>query len=66
MIVTDVEIFGTRWPIEITLANRDEMGFRMLLGREAVRTRFLVDAGRSYYGGRPDKRGPTSIRKETT
>jgi hypothetical protein len=38
----------------------------MLLGREAVRTRFLVDAGRSYYGGRPDKRRPTSIRKEMT
>jgi hypothetical protein len=26
----------------------------MLLGRQAVRGRFLVDAGRSYYGGRPE------------
>jgi hypothetical protein len=25
----------------------------MLLGREAVRNRFLVDPGRSFYGGRP-------------
>jgi hypothetical protein len=66
VIVTEVEVFETRWPIEITLANRDAMGFRMLLGREAVRTRFLVDAGRSYYGGRPDKRRPTSIRKGMT
>ncbi|MEO1299438.1 MAG: RimK/LysX family protein [Cyanobacteria bacterium J06636_16] len=37
-----------QWPIELTLTNRDVMGFRMLLGREAVRHRFLVDAGSSY------------------
>jgi hypothetical protein len=36
------------WPIEITLVRRDLMGFRMLLGRQAVRDRFLVDAGRSF------------------
>jgi len=29
------------------------MGFRMLLGRQAVRGRFLVDSGNSYYGGKP-------------
>lgn len=43
------------WPIELTLTRRDAMGFRMLLGREAVRRRYVVDAGRSYYGGRPPK-----------
>jgi hypothetical protein len=36
------------WPIDLTLTSRDMMGFRMLLGREAVRKRFLVDAGRSF------------------
>lgn len=36
------------WPIELTLASRDVMGFRMLLGREAIRRRFLIDPGRSY------------------
>jgi len=66
VIVTDVEIFGMRWPIEITLANRDAMGFRMLLGREAVRARFLVNPGSSYYDGRLAKRRLTSIRKDTT
>jgi hypothetical protein len=52
VIVTNVELLGTTWPVELTLASRDEMGFRMLLGREAFRGRFLVDGGKSYYGGR--------------
>ena len=42
-----------RWPIEITLVNRDVMGFRMLLGRRAIRRRFLVDPGRSFLTGEP-------------
>ena len=53
VIVTDVELLGQRWPIELTLANRDQMGFRMLLGREAIRGHLLVDSGKSYYGGKP-------------
>ncbi|MGD9849951.1 MAG: ATP-dependent zinc protease [Nitrospirales bacterium] len=36
------------WPIEITLANRDQMGFRMLLGRTAIKGHFLVNPGRSF------------------
>lgn len=55
VIVTNVELLGVVWPVELTLANRDEMGFRMLLGREAFRGRFLVDGGRSYYGGKPPR-----------
>ncbi|WP_437207013.1 ATP-dependent zinc protease family protein [Planctomicrobium sp. SH664] len=47
-VCTDVQLFGSVFPIELTLANRDQMGFRMLLGREAIRGRFLVDAGSSY------------------
>ncbi len=56
VIVTDVTLLGQTWPVELTLASRDEMGFRMLLGREAIRKRFLVDTGRSYYGGKPKRR----------
>ncbi len=52
VIVTMLEVLGRSWPIELTLANRDQMGFRLLLGREAFRRRLLVDAGRSYYGGK--------------
>jgi hypothetical protein len=39
--------------IELTLTNRDSMGFRMLLGRSAIRRRFVVDPGRSFVQGRP-------------
>lgn len=56
VIITTVELLGDRWPVEITLAGRDQMGFRMLLGREAFRGRFLVDGGRSYYGGKPKRK----------
>ena len=37
----------------MTLSNRDEMGFRMLIGREALERGFLVDSSRSYVGGKP-------------
>lgn len=48
VVRTPVELMGERWDIELTLVGRDEMGFRMLLGREAVRGRFVVDPGRSF------------------
>jgi hypothetical protein len=59
VIQTEVELDGRRWPIELTLAARDEMGFRMLLGREAIRRRFLVDPGRSYMVSQPPANSPT-------
>ena len=34
--------------IDITLSNRTDMGFRMLLGRQALSTLFLVNSGKSY------------------
>jgi hypothetical protein len=54
VIWTDVELMGRRWEIELTLIRRDPMGFRMLLGRQAVKGRFLVDPGRSFLDGKPD------------
>ena len=52
VIETTMQLHGQSLPLEITLVSRDEMGFRMLLGREAIRGRFLVDPGRSYLAGR--------------
>jgi len=48
VIETRVKFGGRSWPVEITLTNRDEMSFRMLLGRQALRRRLIVDPGRSY------------------
>lgn len=52
VIETVVRIGDQTWPIELTLTRRDEMGFRMLLGRQALRKRVLVDPGSSYRAGR--------------
>ena len=56
VIVTQIKLLNQIIAAEVTLANRDEMGFRMLLGREAFRGMFLVDAGHSYYGGKPKRK----------
>ncbi len=55
VVRTSLVIAGCSVDAEITLTRRDEMGFRMLVGREAIRNRFLVDPGVSYLGGRPPK-----------
>jgi len=47
-ISTNIVLLDATWKIELTLARRDHMGFRMLLGREAIRSRFLVDPSRSF------------------
>jgi len=48
VIRSRLQIGDLLYEIEITLTNRDEMGFRMLLGRQALRRRFIVDPGLSY------------------
>ena len=55
VVLTTVELAGQLVPIEVTLTRRDEMGFRMLIGRQALRRRFVVDPGRSYLGGKPPR-----------
>ena len=52
LIKTVLELGGRRWPIEITLTNRDEMGFRMLLGRTALRRRAIIDPSQSFLSTR--------------
>ncbi len=50
VILTQVNLGSLAWRTEITLADRDAMGFRMLLGRHSIRGQFLVDPGASYLG----------------
>ena len=64
VILTTVELMGQRWEVEFTLTRRDEMGFRMLLGRQAMRGRFVVDPGRSYLNGKRIK-GKKRLRKKS-
>ena len=50
VVETEVDVDGEPIPIELTLTRRDAMGFRMLLGRHALRGRFMVDPKLSYRG----------------
>ena len=51
VIRTSIVVGDTRFPIDITLTSRDAMGFRMLLGRSALRRRFVVDPAASFIQG---------------
>jgi hypothetical protein len=64
VIRTLLKLGERSWPIELALANRDQMGFRMLLGRTALEGRALIEPGRSYLlGARAPK--PRRSRKLT-
>jgi hypothetical protein len=51
VIETRLRLGGLDWPAEMTLTARDGMLFRMLLGRTAIRGRFLVESHASYLAG---------------
>jgi hypothetical protein len=53
VVLIAVKIRGRQWITEFTLTSRYEMGFRVLLGRRALRGRFLVDTDRSFVAGQP-------------
>ncbi|WP_297518357.1 30S ribosomal protein S6--L-glutamate ligase [Flavobacterium sp.] len=53
VIQTDLQLGDEYWSVEVTLTNRDSMGFRMLLGREAMSGRILVDPEQKYLLGEP-------------
>ncbi|MGK0225126.1 MAG: hypothetical protein ACI9ON_004386 [Limisphaerales bacterium] len=52
VISTPFSIGAHQWPIEVTLTARDDMRFRMLLGRNALKSRALVDSSKSYIVGK--------------
>ena len=59
VVLIPVVLRGREVLAEVTLTNRDAMGFRMLVGREALRHGFLVDSAKGYYGAK----APRAIRQ---
>ena len=53
VIETTLDLAGRRFTAQITLTDRENMRFRMLLGRNALRQCFVVDPSRSFFLGRP-------------
>jgi len=51
VISTDIVLGNKRWPIEITLTNRDSMLFRFLLGRTAMENKIIVNPAKSFLLG---------------
>lgn len=51
VILTTIVIGGEFFKTELTLTNRDTMKFRMLLGRQAMNGRYIVDPQASYLSG---------------
>lgn len=57
VIKSNLKIGGSKFRIELTLANRDTMSFRMLLGREALKQAKLVtDVSKSFLQGKKRRR----------
>ncbi len=48
VIETPLALGGLQWPIEVTLTNREHMTYRMLIGRQAIRSDMLVDCAVSF------------------
>ncbi len=59
VVFMDVRLAGRTIEAEMTLTDRDEMVFRMLIGREALRQGFIVDSAASFLGGKP----PRAVRR---
>lgn len=51
VVQTTMQLGDHRWKVDLTLANRDTMEFRMLLGRDAFMERCLVDVSKEYAQG---------------
>lgn len=66
VIQTQITVGTATWPIEVTLTNRDSMGFRMLLGREAMSGRILVDPEEKYLLGQTSTDNLIDFYKDTT
>jgi hypothetical protein len=60
VIETKIVIGGAEHKAEVTLTNRDNMGFRMLIGRTTMKDIYIVDPGRSFLKGKKKKQVQTT------
>ncbi len=56
IIGTDILVGGRRWPIDLSLTNREQMRFRLLIGRSAISEELIIDPQLSFTLGRPFKK----------
>lgn len=52
VISTTLRLGSSAWKIELTLSNRDPLKFRMLLGREALNHRVIIDSSHVLLHGK--------------
>ena len=52
VILTNLIIDNIKLPIELNLSNRDSMGVRMLIGRQALKGKFLVNPAHKFLHGK--------------
>jgi len=53
VVRTQLQIGASTFDVDITLTGRDQMGFKMLIGRAALRGRFYVDPSGSFLQSKP-------------
>jgi hypothetical protein len=53
VIRTELALAGRIWPVDLTLTNRERMELPMLVGREALAGRVLVDPDKPWIWGQP-------------
>jgi ribosomal protein S6--L-glutamate ligase len=65
VIKSDLKIGDSKIRIELTLTNRDNMSFRMLLGREAIKqAKMIVDISKSFVQGKLKKNKVLKLYRE--
>jgi hypothetical protein len=54
IIRTRLRMGKRSWPIDLSLADRDQMGFRLLIGRDALGERAIIHPAREHMLGEPE------------
>jgi len=52
IVQTSIKIFDMLFPVELSLTDRSEMRYPVLLGRKLLKKRFIVDVSKKYLTGK--------------